>query len=133
MADKNLGPVDPSGNYGLGQAEADKAKRQELADAKAAEGRAKLAEYLNEMEDRPWPEYGRSRKPITTVQIARLLRRHAISPNSIRYPRTLTCSSPRPAPASGARWTVVRRGASARPISRSTSISIRPTRHGTRR
>ena len=45
---------------------------------------AKLAAYLNEMEDRPWPEYGRSRKPITTVQIARLLRRHAISPNSIR-------------------------------------------------
>jgi putative DNA primase/helicase len=45
---------------------------------------AKLAEYLNDMEDRPWPEYGRSRKPITTVQIARLLKRHMISPNTIR-------------------------------------------------
>ncbi len=45
---------------------------------------AKLAEYLNNMEDRPWPEYGRSRKPITVVQIARLLRRHTISPGSIR-------------------------------------------------
>ncbi len=45
---------------------------------------AKLAEYLNDMEDRPWPEYGRSRKPITVVQIARLLRRHKISPNTIR-------------------------------------------------
>ncbi len=45
---------------------------------------AKLAEYLNEMEDRPWPEYGRSRKPITTVQIARLLKRHTISPGTIR-------------------------------------------------
>ena len=45
---------------------------------------AKLAEYLNDMEDRPWPEYGRSRKPITTVQIARLLKRHTISPSSVR-------------------------------------------------
>ncbi len=44
----------------------------------------KLAEYLNDMEDRPWPEYGRSRKPITTVQIARLLKRHTISPGTIR-------------------------------------------------
>ncbi|MCH8858580.1 MAG: DUF3631 domain-containing protein [Proteobacteria bacterium] len=45
---------------------------------------AKLAEYLNGMEDRPWPEYGRGRKPITTVQIARLLKRHTISPGTIR-------------------------------------------------
>jgi hypothetical protein len=45
---------------------------------------AKLAGYLNEMEDRPWPEYGRSRKPITTVQISRLLKKHAISPATIR-------------------------------------------------
>ena len=45
---------------------------------------ADLARYLNEMEDRPWPEYGRSRKPITAVQIARLLKRHTISPNTIR-------------------------------------------------
>ena len=44
----------------------------------------KLAEYLNDMEDRPWPEYGRGRKPITTVQIARLLKRHTISPGTIR-------------------------------------------------
>ena len=44
----------------------------------------KLAEHLNSMEDRPWPEYGRSRKPITTVQIARLLKRHMISPGTIR-------------------------------------------------
>ena len=45
---------------------------------------AKLAEHLNDMEDRPWPEYGRGRKPITVVQIARLLKRHAISPSSVR-------------------------------------------------
>ena len=45
---------------------------------------AKLAEYLNGMEDRPWPEYGRDRKPITAVQIARLLKRHTISPASVR-------------------------------------------------
>ena len=45
---------------------------------------ARLAEYLNGMEDRPWPEYGRGRKPITVVQIARLLRRHTISPGTIR-------------------------------------------------
>jgi len=45
---------------------------------------AKLAEYLNDMEDRPWPEYGRGRKPITVVQIARLLKRHAVSPGTIR-------------------------------------------------
>ncbi len=36
------------------------------------------------MEDRPWPEYGRGRKPITVVQIARLLKKHAISPSSVR-------------------------------------------------
>ncbi len=45
---------------------------------------AKLAEYLNGMEDRPWPEFGRSRKPITVVQIARRLRGHAIAPGTIR-------------------------------------------------
>ena len=49
---------------------------------------AKLVEYLHDMEDRPWPEYGRSRKPITTVQMARLLRRHRIAPGTIRLGET---------------------------------------------
>jgi putative DNA primase/helicase len=45
---------------------------------------AVLAEHLHGMEDRPWPEYGRSNKPITPTQIARQLRAFKISPNTIR-------------------------------------------------
>ena len=36
------------------------------------------------MEDRPWPEWGRSNKAITTNALARLLRDFQISPGSIR-------------------------------------------------
>lgn len=45
---------------------------------------AALAEHLHKMEDRPWPEYGRSNKPISTAQIARLLKGFRIAPNTIR-------------------------------------------------
>ncbi len=37
------------------------------------------------MEGRPWPEYGRGRKPITTNQIAKLLRPLGIRPGTVRY------------------------------------------------
>ena len=43
-----------------------------------------LAENLHRMEGRPWPEYGRSRKPITPTQIARLLRPYGPTPGTIR-------------------------------------------------
>ena len=42
-----------------------------------------LAEELAEMEERPWPEWKRG-KPITVRQIARLLSRYGIVPNTIR-------------------------------------------------
>ncbi len=43
-----------------------------------------LAEKLHEIEDAPWPEYGRGQKPITPVQIARLLKSYSIAPCTIR-------------------------------------------------
>lgn len=43
-----------------------------------------LARALHDMEGRPWPEYGRQRKPITTNQIARLLNPYRIYPITIR-------------------------------------------------
>jgi putative DNA primase/helicase len=39
---------------------------------------------LNGMEDRPWPEFGRGGKPLTQVQLARLLRPFAIYPTNLR-------------------------------------------------
>ena len=42
-----------------------------------------LATELHVMEDRPWPEYGRARKPISVNQIARLLKPFAIVPRKI--------------------------------------------------
>jgi putative DNA primase/helicase len=46
---------------------------------------AELAKKLNEMEGRPWPEYGRSGKPITTNAIARLLKPFHVAPDKIRF------------------------------------------------
>jgi putative DNA primase/helicase len=43
-----------------------------------------LAKALNEMEERPWPEYGRQRKPISPNQIARALKSFDIRPKSVR-------------------------------------------------
>ena len=39
---------------------------------------------LHQLEERPWPEYGRSRKPITPTQLARLLSRYKIYPRTVR-------------------------------------------------
>jgi putative DNA primase/helicase len=36
------------------------------------------------MEDRPWPEWGKSRQPITKVQVARLLDHFQINPKTVR-------------------------------------------------
>ncbi len=44
-----------------------------------------LAERLHRMEDRRWPEYGRTGKPISVAQIARLLKPFTISPGTIRW------------------------------------------------
>jgi hypothetical protein len=43
-----------------------------------------IVEYLVGLEDRPWPEWGKTRKPISKVQLARLLRPLRISPGTIR-------------------------------------------------
>jgi putative DNA primase/helicase len=43
-----------------------------------------LAKALHEMEERPWPEYGKQRKPITPPQIARLLKPFGIRPKQVR-------------------------------------------------
>ena len=49
-------------------------------------GSADLAGALSEREDRPWPEWGRTAKPITPRQIARLLAHFGISPGTVRLP-----------------------------------------------
>ena len=43
-----------------------------------------IAEELAEMEDRPWPEWGRAAKPITKAQIARQLKHFKISSGTFR-------------------------------------------------
>jgi hypothetical protein len=43
-----------------------------------------LVEHLVSLEDRPWPEWGKARKPISKVQIARMLKPLSISPGTIR-------------------------------------------------
>jgi putative DNA primase/helicase len=47
-----------------------------------------LATKLAEMEDRPWPEFGKAKKPITKNAIARLLKPFAIKPDLIDHPIT---------------------------------------------
>lgn len=48
-----------------------------------------LAETLEKMEERPWGEWGRSAKPITPRQIARLLKDFGIKPGSHRSGNTV--------------------------------------------
>src|SRR5690606_20581979 len=43
-----------------------------------------IVDHLGAMEDRPWPEWGRQQKPITTRQLARLLKPFGVEPRSIR-------------------------------------------------
>ena len=45
---------------------------------------AELCAALAEMEEHPWAEYGRARRPITPTQIARILNPFGISPRNIR-------------------------------------------------
>ena len=45
---------------------------------------AEVCESLAKLEDREWAEWGRARKPISTHQLAKLLRRFRISPRVIR-------------------------------------------------
>lgn len=45
---------------------------------------ADLCAALAEIEEHPWPEYGRARRPITTRQLARLLKPFGIAPRNIR-------------------------------------------------
>ena len=45
---------------------------------------AKLTESLAAIEGRPWAEWGKHRKPISTNQLANQLRRFGISPDGIR-------------------------------------------------
>ena len=45
-----------------------------------------LASKLGDLEDRPWQEWGRGRKPITKAGVARLLKPFEIRPNTIRTP-----------------------------------------------
>jgi putative DNA primase/helicase len=51
---------------------------------------ADLCEALTALELRPWKEYGRRRKPITQIQVARLLDFFDIEPGSIRLPEGRT-------------------------------------------
>jgi hypothetical protein len=45
-----------------------------------------IVEHLVSLEHRPWPEWGKARKPITKVQVARLLAPLRISPCTINPP-----------------------------------------------
>jgi putative DNA primase/helicase len=47
-----------------------------------------IVDALTAMEDRPWPEYGRNGKPITTRKLAALLRPFEIIPRTIRTETT---------------------------------------------
>jgi hypothetical protein len=42
--------------------------------------------YLVSLEDRPWPEWGKTRKPISKTQVARLLAPLSISPGTVHPP-----------------------------------------------
>jgi len=44
-----------------------------------------IANLLGKMEERPWPEFGKTGKPITTRQVARLLRPFEIKPKTQRF------------------------------------------------
>jgi hypothetical protein len=46
-----------------------------------------LAKKLGEMEGRPWPEFGHSRKPISPNAIARMLKKFNVVPGNIRDPQ----------------------------------------------
>ncbi len=43
-----------------------------------------IVDRLHQMEDRPWPEYGRQRNPITKSQVARILKPFKVAPTTIR-------------------------------------------------
>ncbi len=43
-----------------------------------------IVEHLHTLEDRPWPQWGRSQKPITKNQVARLLKQFKIKPGTKR-------------------------------------------------
>lgn len=45
---------------------------------------SEIAEALNKMEHRPWPEWGKAKRPITTTGFARLLRPFNITPDKWR-------------------------------------------------
>jgi putative DNA primase/helicase len=45
---------------------------------------ATICEHLGRMEDRPWREYGRSRKPISQKQLAELLKPFRVYPGTVR-------------------------------------------------
>jgi Protein of unknown function (DUF3631) len=49
---------------------------------------AEIVEYLGSLDGRPWPEFGRSHKPITANQLARLLKPFKVFTSTIRQGTT---------------------------------------------
>jgi hypothetical protein len=47
---------------------------------------ASLAASLGALEGRPWPDFGKTGKPVTPNQLARLLKRFRIAPRTIKLP-----------------------------------------------
>jgi len=45
---------------------------------------ARIAEVLGAMDGKPWPEFGKGGKPISTNQLAKLLRRFDVTPRTIK-------------------------------------------------
>ena len=80
---------------------------------------ADLVKQLHALEDRPWTEWGRMKKPITANGVARLLKRYDIRPDNIG-----TDQNNRP---KGYCWAAVRRRVAALRRRRMTQIRLYPS------
>lgn len=84
----SLGRDETENSWGV-QALADIRDLFEKRQADRLETRVILSDF-EQMEDRPWPEYGRNGKPITARQLSNLLRPFDIKPKTIRLLGDLT-------------------------------------------
>ena len=62
----------------------DNALRKRIAASPDGFCEVNMAEGLAALEGRPWPEFGKARKPISANQLANPLRRFGVTPRTIR-------------------------------------------------
>jgi Protein of unknown function (DUF3631) len=65
-------------------------RRRSKCSARPSKFAEDLVAYLVSREDRPWPEWGKTRKPISKVQLARILKPFRISPGTVRLDDGIT-------------------------------------------